>query len=330
MTEIIAEVGSVHDGSFGNAKNIIQLAKECGADTVKFQHHIPDHETLVSAPSPAYFKGENRYEYFQRTSFTIDQWVELIQFSREINIGFLISPFSIESVNILSEIGCNEFKVASGEVTNIPLLERISQVSHKVVLSSGMSNWEELDNAVSMLIDKCSITVMQCTSKYPCPLELAGLNIIQEISNRYGSKVNVGFSDHTESLCTGAAAKMMGANTIEKHLTFSKKMYGSDAPFAMEPEDLKLYISLIRDCELMLNSKVDKDDLKHFSDMKSVFQKSIVASEFISEGTRLSTRHLAYKKPGDGIPASAYQDLIGLRVTKNLLKDEKFEWSILK
>ena len=161
-----------------------------------------------------------------------------------------------------------------------------------------MSNWQELDNAISTLIDSCKITVMQCTSKYPCPLELAGLNIIKEISNRYGSEVNVGFSDHTESLCTGAAT-MMGAHSIEKHLTFSNKMYGSDARFAMEPDNFKLYISFIRDCDIMLNSKVDKNDMKNFFEMKSVFQKSIVASDFISEGTQLSTRHLAYKKPGE-------------------------------
>ena len=242
----------------------------------------------------------------------------------------MISPFSVESVNILSEIGCSEFKIASGEVTNIPLLERIAQVSNKVTISSGMSDWKELDSAISIFPDTCDITVMQCTSKYPCPLELAGLNVIKEISNRYGSKVNVGFSDHTQSLCTGAAAKMMGANTIEKHLTFSNKMYGSDAPFAMEPCSFKQYISFIRDCELMLSTCVDKNDLDNFTEMKSVFQKSIVASEPLSAGTKLSTSHFAYKKPGDGIPASDYQKLIGLRLTKSLLKDEKFDWGILK
>ena len=155
------------------------------------------------------------------------------------------SPFSIEAAELLNEINLKMFKIPSGEVTNIPLLEKISSFGKPVILSSGMSNWKELDRAVEILKDNVELCIMQCTSKYPCPIESVGLNVLQEIKDRYGKNIVIGFSDHTSGISAGAAAAAYGAKVIEKHLTFSKLMYGSDALNSLEPDEFKLYNKVI-------------------------------------------------------------------------------------
>ena len=142
-TFIIAEIGSTHDGSFGNAKSAIDVIAECGADAVKFQTHIAEAETLRDAPMPSYFKGEPRFEYFERTGFSRDQWIELKAYTEEKGLVFLSSPFSVEAAELLESIGIEHWKVPSGEVTNLPLLEYIAQTGKPVLLSSGMSSWSE-------------------------------------------------------------------------------------------------------------------------------------------------------------------------------------------
>ena len=202
---IIAEIGSVHDGSFGNALKLIDLAAKYGADSVKFQTHIAEAESLPSTPNPTYFKDESGLIIFKRTSFNLEQWKKLKAKAKECNILFISSPFSLEAVDLLEKIELDIYKIPSGEVTNEPLLEKISDLSKPVFLSSGMSNWEELDRAVKIL-DNCPLTIMQCSSIYPCPSDKVGLNVISEIREKYD--VNVGFSDHTlgmaASICSVA------------------------------------------------------------------------------------------------------------------------------
>ena len=178
---IIAEIGSVHDGSFGNALKLIECASQCGADAVKFQTHIAEAETLTNAPSPSYFSQESRYDYFSRTSFSLSQWIKLKEEASKYNISFLSSPFSIEAIEILQKVGVFGYKIPSGEVTNIPLLEAVSLTRKPVFLSSGMSNWEELDQAVNILGKNCELTIFQCSSIYPCPPEKVGLNVLLEM-----------------------------------------------------------------------------------------------------------------------------------------------------
>jgi len=312
---IIAEIGSVHDGSYGNALKLIDLAKECGADSVKFQTHISEAETLQNAPSPSYFSRESRYEYFDRTSFSLSEWSSLKKRADSVGIQFLSSPFSLQAVDLLEEIGVTGYKIPSGEVTNIPLLEKVANCQKPVYLSSGMSNWLELDRAVDIFIDRCDLTVMQCSSRYPCDNEFVGLNIIQEMKDRYN--ISVGFSDHTLGMAASISAAALGAKVIEKHLTFSKWMYGSDAKHSMEPEEFKrLCFELKSTFEMMINP-VDKDNIKDYQEMKNIFQKSIVAAENIESGTIINSNHLAFKKPGTGIPASEYKSLIGRRMIVN-------------
>jgi N,N'-diacetyllegionaminate synthase len=321
---IIAEVGSVHDGSFGNACKLIELAATCGADVVKFQTHLAEHETLPTAPAPSYFQGEPRYEYFRRTSFTPSQWAYLRDQCQEFGIQFMSSPFSLEAIDLLEDLDVNSYKVPSGEVSNLPLLEKLSELGKPVHLSSGMSSWMELDKAVSILKGKVDLTVMQCTSAYPCPAELVGLNVISEIKFRYGVDVNVGFSDHTAGIAAGPAAAALGASIIEKHLTFSRKMYGSDASNALEPSDFTLYSHLVRETWAMMSNPVNKDNLTPFLEMKHVFEKSIVTARPVLQNSIIVRDDLAFKKPGDGIPSSDYLSLIGRRANKDLPVNYKF------
>lgn len=325
-TMLIAEIGSVHDGSFGNARKIIELANTCGADAVKFQTHIAVAESLPGAPSPSYFSNESRINYFKRTGFTVQQWYELKELADSIGIIFMSSPFSIEAADILESIDMSVYKIPSGEITNIPLLERIATFKKPVLLSSGMSNWVELDSAVSVFKDKCDLTVMQCSSVYPCPPEKIGLNILQEIQQRYGCAV--GFSDHSLGLAAPIAAAALGASVIEKHFTFSKFMYGSDAQHSMEPDEFRILASELKDAWMMFKSPVNKDDVSDYLTMKDIFQKSIISAIPLPAGTTIERHHLSFKKPGTGIPASEYKKLLGKTIKFDSAAEEllKMEW----
>ena len=322
-TEIIAEIGSIHDGSMGNAGKLIELAARFGADVVKFQTHLAEAESLADAPSPSYFSEEPRVEYFKRTSFNLGQWRRLKAYAEDYGVGFVSSPFSLEAVDVLEEVGVAFYKVASGEVTNLPLLERIAETGRPVVLSSGMSDWDELDRAVEALRDGGDLTLMQCSSSYPCPPERVGLNVMKEMRERYG--VPVGLSDHTRGLAAAVAAVALGAVMVEKHLTFHRGMYGSDAAHSADPEEFKAMVEAIREVEVMRANPVDKDDLLAYGDMKSIFEKSLVAAVNLTEGARLERAHLAFKKPGDGIKAAEYANWVGRTLAKDVKADTQLQ-----
>ncbi len=319
-TLIIAEIGSVHDGNFDSAKQLIELAQECGADVVKFQTHIAAAETLRDAPMPPYFKGEPRYEYFERTGFTLEQWKELKAHSDKTGIEFLSSPFSLEAVDLLEQVGVKRYKIPSGEISNIPLLEHVAQTRKQVILSSGMSSWEELDEAVKTIqAVHNDIVILQCTTEYPCPYEEVGLNIMTEMHDRY--HLPVGFSDHTLTIFAPLAAVTQGATVIEKHLTSSRSLYGSDAKHSLEPGEFKQMVEGIRAVDVMKTTPLIKDSAR-YAEMKVIFEKSIVAAKDIAAGTVLTKEHLAYKKPGSGTPARQYREFVGKKITRDIKADE--------
>ncbi len=318
---IIAEVGSVHDGSFGNALMLIDVAAECGVDAVKFQTHIAQAETLRNAPMPPYFKGEPRYEYFERTAFSRDQWQALKRHCEEKGVGFLSSPFSIEAVELLESVGVDRYKVGSGEVTNLPMLEAIARTGKPVLLSSGMSSWAELDEAVNTIRRFHErVTVLQCTSEYPCPYEEVGLNVMLEMRARY--RLPAGLSDHTLTPYASLAAVVLGAAAIEKHLTFSRLMYGSDARHSLEPEQFSSLVQGIRAIETMLGSQVDKDGMaRQLREMKQIFEKSVVSVVDIPAGTVITEGMIGLKKPGTGIPGHRFHEIIGQRTARDIARD---------
>jgi N,N'-diacetyllegionaminate synthase len=318
---IIAEVGSVHDGSVGNATKLVDVAAACGADVVKFQTHIAAAETLADAPTPRFFQSEPRHSYFQRTAFSVDQWQQLRARCAERAIEFLSSPFSLEAVELLERVGVARYKVPSGEVTNLPLLEGIARTGKPVLLSSGMSSWAELDQAVDMLLRyHRNVTVLQCTSAYPCPYEDVGLNAMLEMGARYG--LPVGLSDHTLTAYASLAAVALGASVIEKHLTFSRLMYGSDAAHSLEPGEFGDLARGIRAVETMVASVVDKTAMAdRLRDMKAVFEKSIVSQVDIPAGTPITAAMVGLKKPGTGIPGGRLPEVIGRRAVRAIPKD---------
>lgn len=321
MIKIIAEIGSVHDGSFGNALKLIEAAAQAGADAVKFQTHIAEAESVAPAPAPSYFADEPRLVYFKRTSFTLVQWQTLAKHATDLGVTFLSSPFSLEAVDLLEELGIAAYKIPSGEVSNIPLLTRIAKTGKPVLLSSGMSGWDELDLAVATVRSSCSTTVMQCSSAYPCPPERVGLNVIGEMARRY--ELPVGYSDHTMGFAAPIAAVAMGATVVEKHFTFSRQMYGSDAKHSMEPDEFKQMVTALREVWTMLENPIAKSDIAPYAEMKRIFEKSVVASRVIAAGEIITAEALAFKKPGDGIPARDYKRLLGLTAKRAMQPDHK-------
>lgn len=326
---VVAEIGNTHEGSLGLAKQFIKSAANCGVDAVKFQTHIFEAESLESAPNPPYFKDESRKEYFNRTSFSLSQWIELKRYSEEdLKVDFFSSPFSLDAVEMLERVGVHTYKIASGEVTNTLLLKKIAQTRKRVLLSSGMSSWPELDEAVKILKNNgCpDLVVLQCTSEYPCPPEQSGLNILEELKHRY-QDITLGYSDHTLGIAIPLAAIVKGARVIEKHFTLSKEMYGSDAINSTEPNEFRQLVFEIRQLEIALSCDVDKNEnIKKYQDMRKIFQKSIVSGRIINSNTPLSIDDLAFKKPGDGIPGNEYNRIIGMRLKNKVPKDYQFKW----
>jgi N,N'-diacetyllegionaminate synthase len=325
---IIAEAGSVHDGSFGNACKLIELAADSGADAVKFQTHFGDAESLPNAKRPSYFKNEDRILYFNRTQFSFEQYKKFIILCKKKKIHFLSSPFSIEAVDFLEKLNLSSYKIPSGEVTNHPLLERIARTRKKVFLSTGMSNWKEIDAAVKILNRKNQLTLMQCTSMYPCSPKRVGINIINEMKKRYN--LSVGFSDHTTGFVAAIGAVFTGATVIEKHITFSKFMYGSDAFNALEPKEFKNFCKFLNEAFEINNNRLSKDDILWLSKTKKVFEKSIVSSRNITKNSKLKLKDLSFKKPGDGISAARYKEILGLKLIKNIKKNKKILFKHLK
>jgi sialic acid synthase SpsE len=318
---VIAEVGSVHDGSLGNAFCLIDAAADCGVDAVKFQTHIPEAETLPDAPMPSYFRGEPRFEYFKRTAFTLEQWRQLKQRCFDRGVLFFSSPFSEQAVDLLENVGLTHYKIPSGEITNLPMLDKIARLKKPVLLSSGMSSWTELDMAVQTVRKHHEdLTVLQCTSEYPCSYERVGMNLLRQMRQRYG--LPVGLSDHTLTPYASFAAVTLGASVIEKHFTFSRKMYGSDARHSLEPAEMADLVQGIRAVEKMMASPVDKDAIVgSLHGMKEIFEKSVVALVDIQEGTVITDDLVGIKKPGTGIPASRLHEIIGLCVRRNIRRD---------
>ena len=329
--KIIAELGMTHDGSLGEAMAMIIAAAECGVDAVKLQTHISEAETIRNAPQPPYFKAEPRYEYFKRTAFNMDQWKALKECAAENKVEFISSPFSIEAIDFLLELGIDCFKVPSGEITNIPYLEHLADANVPVIVSSGMSSLEELDECMQIFLKKnCNVALMQCTSEYPCDPKHVGLNIIDLFKEKYPG-VPLGFSDHSSGEWAAIAAFQKGAHLIEKHFTLSKKMYGPDAKMSMEPDEMTQLCDSVKNLEIALANPVDKTSADEFSNMKEIFQKSIVSITDIPAGTPIEAHMLGYKKPGTGLPTKYYKEILGHTAKRDLhfddiIQNEDINW----
>ena len=309
----IAEVAQAHDGSLGMAHAYIDaLAKRC-VDAVKFQIHIAYAESSIHEPFRVKFSQQDktRYDYWERMSFTLDQWKGLKQHCDDVNIEFMASVFSNTAVDWLEEIGVKRYKIGSGEVNNLLMLHKIAQTGKPVILSSGMSSYAELDRSVKFLKDKgIDVSVLQCTTAYPTPAESYGLNIIQELKSRY--QTQVGFSDHSGKVSTDLAAVALGAEILEFHVAFSKEQFGPDTSSSLTLDQVEELVAGAKDICTAHNHPVDKNNIEAFENVKSIFEKSLAVNKDLPKGHLIKFEDLEAKKPkAHGIEASEFERVIG-------------------
>ncbi len=321
---IIGEVSQTHDGSLGQAHAFVDAIANAGADAVKFQTHIAAAESTRNEPWRVKFSRQDasRYQYWERMEFTKEQWKGLKDHAEERGLLFISTPFSTEAFELLSEIGMTLWKVASGEVNNTPLLDRMIQSGSPIILSSGMSGWDELEKAVGNIKQAGNpLAVLQCTSAYPCPPEKVGLNMLEVLRTNYNCPV--GLSDHSGNVFAGFAAAALGAEVLEIHVTLSREMFGPDVPASITTQELKQLVEGVRAIEKMHANPVSKEDIAaELAPLREIFTKSIYAGEYIPAGTVLSAAHLKLKKPGNGIPASKLSDLVGMKTLRDLETDD--------
>jgi N,N'-diacetyllegionaminate synthase len=321
---VIGEVAQAHDGSLGLAHAFIDAIADAGADAVKFQTHIAAAESTRAEPWRKKFgwQDASRYEYWQRMEFTPAQWAGLQEHAVARDLLFLSSPFSLEAVELLEQVGVAAWKVASGELGNTELLERMIQSDLPMLLSTGMSGTEEIDRAVAMVLDGgLPLAVLQCTSAYPVEPHMVGLNVIPQLRDRYGCRV--GLSDHSGTIYPGLAAATIGIDVLEVHVTLSREMFGPDVGASLTTSELRQLVEGVRYIERMMRQPVDKDVVAaELAPMRAVFTKSIVAREPLGAGTVLQREHLALKKPGSGLPPERLPALIGRQLKRAVAKDE--------
>ncbi len=323
---IIAEIGQAHDGSLGMIHSYIDALSLTGINAIKFQMHIPEAESSQFEPFRVKFSYEDatRYDYWKRMSFTLDQWKEIKQHCDLVNLEFLCSPFSNLAVDWLEEIGVKRYKIGSGEVTNFLILEKIAKTKKPIILSSGMSSYSELDKTVAFLKElKVSYAILQCTTSYPTLPEHFGLNVIQELKERY--QVVVGFSDHSATIETCIAATTLGAEILEFHVVFDRRQFGPDTKSSLTIDETKKLVVAVNAIKKALDNPIDKNNNDSFKALKQIFEKSLAINKTLSKGHIITFEDLEAKKPkGYGIDASQFNTVIG----KKLIFD-KNQWDFL-
>tara|TARA_A100001388_G_C28774344_1_gene506196 strand:+ start:1591 stop:2607 length:1017 start_codon:yes stop_codon:yes gene_type:complete len=325
---IVAEIAQAHEGSLGIAHSLIDSAKKAGATDVKFQMHFAEEESsnedkfrINSFP-----QDKNRYSYWKRMEFSLLQWKELFKHCREIEINPIVSPFSHKAIELCNELGISSLKIGSGETSNIPLIKHAASKASEIILSTGMSGWLEIDNAIKEInfLEKknLNIIILQCTSKYPTNLEEIGIENIKSIFERY--KLPSGLSDHSGKLSPSLAAVSQGyTSMVEIHITYSKECFGPDSKSSLEILQFKQLVELIRETEILISNKVDKDvippDIKK---IKLLFSRSMFAKVNIPKGTKFNKEMIIYKKPGGGLNFNQEDLVIGKRSKFNIEKGD--------
>jgi N-acetylneuraminate synthase len=265
-----------------------------------------------------------RFDYWKRMEFSEEQWQSLVDHARERELMFLSSPFSLEAVELLERVGVPAWKIASGEVSNMPLLRHVAATGKPVLLSSGMSGWAELDAAVATVRETnpdVELAVLQCTSAYPVAPEDIGLNVVGELQRRY--KTPVGLSDHSGSIYPSLGAVALGATLLEVHVTLSREMFGPDVPASVTTEELRQLVDGARLLHSAHASPVDKDAMAaRLEPMRKLFTRSVVARRDLAAGTVLHIEDLAVKKPGGGLPPLTLDTLVGKRLRTSVQTDQ--------
>ncbi len=321
----IAEVGQAHDGSLGIAHSFIDALSKTGVDIIKFQTHIAEAESSEDESFRINFSYEdnNRYDYWKRMEFSKEEWIELKNHSQDVGLEFLSTPSSIAAVNLLEEIGVDRYKVGSGDISNNLLLKKLSLLDKPIILSSGMSTVEELKEAMDELnnlsVDK--ISILQCTSKYPTQAHEIGLDQIKNYKKIFNC--SVGYSDHSGNIASCFAATSLGAEILEFHVTFDKKMFGPDSDSSIEIRDIPSFIKNINYIKDIIDNPSQSKLSNEIIDLKEIFEKSLSVNKDLNQNDIITFDDLESKKPKNkGINAKNYSQVIGKKLVRNKRKND--------
>lgn len=328
---IIAEAGVNHNGNYELAKQLALKAKEAGADYVKYQTAVPEKVISRYAEMAEYQKEntgkvESQLEMCKRIHLKLTDYAPLKQYCEEIGIKFISTPFDLDSIDVLTEIGMDFWKIPSGEITNYPYLVKIAKTHMPVVMSTGMCEIHEIREALNVLCENGltmnQISLLHCNTEYPTPMKDVNLKAMDDLKREFG--VRVGYSDHTKGIEVPIAAIAMGAQIIEKHFTLDHNMEGPDHKASLEPDELKAMVDAIRNIE-----KAIGDGIKHVSESErkniAIARKSIMAARAIKKGETLSEENLTVKRPGNGISPMKWKEVIGTVAVRDFKEDEVIE-----
>ena len=328
--KIIAEAGVNHCGDIRLAKKLIDVAADAGVDYVKFQTFKS--ESLVSkfAKKAAYQientqdAGESQLQMLKKLELSDSQHFELVQYCNNKKISFFSTAFDLESLSFLKELGLNIVKIPSGEITNLPYLRKAATLFREVIISTGMSSMEEIEEALDVFlqagINKNDITILHCNTEYPTPMSDVNLNAMLTIQKRFG--VKVGYSDHTMGIEVPIAAVAIGGTIIEKHFTLDRSLPGPDQLASLEPGELKNMVHSIRNIEKAIGGSGTKEPSDSEIKNISIARKSIVAKTSIQKGDRFTEFNITTKRPGMGVSPMKWDEVIGKIACQDFDEDE--------
>lgn len=320
---IIAEVGTAHEGSFALACSYIYSAKKSGADAVKFQTHISYAESSKFDQfrvKSRFIDDKSRKKFWDRTSFTLTQYHKLKNLTERLGMFFLSSPFSMQAVDLLQTIKIKAWKIGSGELTNLPLIDKVAKTNKPMIISTGLSDINEIKETIKIIKKYHSkIVIMQCTSLYPCPDEKIGFNVINDLKNIFPYKI--GFSDHSGDPAVPLAAYSIGSEILEVHVTFDKDIKTFDSSSSLNFKELKFLSDSVKKISKIKNSNVDKFKIPNYlKKNKILFEKGIYLKNNMQKGDKVQISNLEFKKPMIGIHSKKYKKILGKKIKKNLHK----------
>jgi len=328
-TFIIAEAGVNHDGELIKAKQLVDIAVAAQADAVKFQSFHADQLVAQNAPKAAYQakreEAESHWEMLHRLELSDSAHLELAEYCRRRSILFLSTPFDESSVDFLERCGVDRFKVGSGEITNSHFLRYIAKKNRPMLVSTGMATLEEVGEAVAVIraAGNPDITLLHCVSEYPAPVHEVNLKAMQTMRERF--RLPVGLSDHTTGIAVATAAVALGASVIEKHFTIDKTDRGPDHAASLAPEELEDLVRSIRDVEAALGDGVKRPSASESKNV-TVVRRSLFAAAPIPEGALIKPDMVTCLRPGDGISAALFDQVMGKRALRRFLAGEKLDW----
>ncbi len=330
-TIIIAEAGVNHNGNMETAIKLVDAAVEARVDYIKFQTFKAKKLVSAHAGKAEYQKrttdvDESQFQMIKKLELDVNAHKKLINYCQQKGIQFISTPFDLESIDLLYELGVPLYKIGSGEITNYPYLKKIAQKGLPVILSTGMSNLADVEQAMGVLLGNGltldNITLLHANTEYPTPMEDVNLKAMQTLKNAF--KIDVGYSDHSLGIEVPVAAVALGAKIIEKHFTLDKNMDGPDHKASLEPDELKAMVKAIRNIEKALGNGIKKPSSSERKNM-AIARKSMVAAKYIRKGERLTMENLAAKRPGTGISPMRWEEIIGRKAMKDFKPDDLIE-----